>query len=983
MSERLTLSNILDISSYRKGIPSLRTEDTYVPADILSASFKFKRKGRGEYIVPSSSPIVFEDYPTDHLQELWSRFSSSNFDEDSLEYTDHNLRFEIMKCYRALEFWECTPGSKRYSKEEILRSTLLNGPTYAERISDEWDYGIRRTHHIGDMFNDFSRWEPIKHYNELPPVGYLIRWKETSDDIKYMNIPLEPFNKDLLDELREEIMAALPDDLELPRDVEILSEVKTSTTLDLDRMKTIPFYQGRLSPEGSCFSRIFKAKRTIVPVGPANTRDAVVTTIDTYNSIKRNDLIMGTLLDPLEESLVNSSSQVFRQRLKKASRTPSKVGFDLFWLRDIKKCGLTFPRELLHLIQECLTEKYPDKDFSTFDIYRNYSLFDESGKPFKTVRGYCLGMANNSVTFIQCMIYRMLEKRIPESISLEAYFGNDDSLLKISSRDEGSFVDEVDASMIQITDFEILEGLNIMYNTKKSFWSWFPIIFEEYGRPSFRDKDSRLACALSSALLAPDIKYAKLLTSSLSLAFWSEGSWITKCLDLITGYWGFEYYPEEINYDYSLGGWISLKSKGCSLALRSIYTLPDRLLEPVWRAYQDHVAFKKKVIRPVLKGSVTKNFSVTGSLLNITYVDKDIYDVPELPIEMIYLDKKGFKDFYESIYRFNRSPYKVMASRLRDVTKYRPTADVHRQSIVEYMLMDKGVTYAIPPELVTKSTPIYEVDLDKKVECNSLRRNCLSRFIQHLKEEKLLMCSDQKIEPSGEYPYVQSFESAPFTDDVNVVTKIDGDIDLEPIYQFSTNPWLPLSEYVKEFEQLPLSVIRIVEPRIHLPIWFMTKTYMDSREISLAYQLMDQGEDFVDEVLDMIRDIRRKEESDEIEKSTQSFPTCRMHMGGYCPWNPVDDMYSFIDDDCALCILEHQLWCARKRSATEMSIEKRRDAFRLIDPTRARIKFLIEKYYPLLIPNLHLCLQDDVGNDVFAAAADSDDEEGMFAGLAF
>jgi hypothetical protein len=315
------------------------------------------------------------------------------------------------------------------------------GPIYAERLSDEWDYGIRRHFRVSGISLEFSSWDPIIHYNELPPISYLIRWRETSNDIDYMKIPLKPFNKDLIEELRSEILDSLPEDLELPADAEVLSKVKTSTTLDLDKMKTIPFYQARLSPDGSYFSRIFKGKRAIIPVGPANTRDAVVTTIDTYNSVKWCDLVMTRVLDSEPESLVNNSPQVFISRLKKMTKIPKRG--QMYWLRDIKKCGLTFPRELFHLIQECLSEKYPDKDFSRFDIFRYYSIWDEDGKPIKTVRGYCLGMANNLVTFIQCMLSKMLLKRIGPSIKVEALYGNDDSCLKIWT--EEGILNPVDA----------------------------------------------------------------------------------------------------------------------------------------------------------------------------------------------------------------------------------------------------------------------------------------------------------------------------------------------------------------------------------------------------------------------------------------------------------------------------------------------------------------------------------------------------------
>jgi hypothetical protein len=980
MSESLRISDILDKSSYRKGYSPVSTDNIRIPGEIPPSAFKFKRKGKGEYIVPSSKPLIFSKYSTEHLQELLSRYSSSGYEDESLAYTDSSLAYEARKCYRALEFWEMTPGRKRYTKEEIFRSTLLLGPTYAEKISDEWDYGIRRSHRIRGIYQDFETWEPIVHYNELPPVAYLIKWEETSDDIEYMKLPLSPFNEELMEELRSDIDDCLPDDIEFPTDIEILSEVKTSTTYDLDKGKTIPFYMGRLSPEGTVFSQIFKARRSIVPVAPANTRDTVVTTIDTYNSVKKCDLIMARLLDDIDESLVCKSGQVLRKRLDQASRTPYRPGKQFYWLRDIKKCGLTFPRELIHLVQECLQEKYPERDLSCFNIYRNYSIFGEDNKPIKTVRGYCLGMANNCVTFIQCMIYRMIARRIPQSINIEGYFGNDDSLVKVTLAN-GDDVDSVDAQMIQIIDYELLQGLNIITNDKKSFWSWFPIIFEEYGKPEFKKKDSRLACALSSCLLAPDIKYAKLLSSSISQAFWDKGDWINTALRRITDVWGYEYYPEESNYDFSLGGWISLKSEGCSLALRQVMDAPPEILSPMWTACRQIRNFQKEVIRPVMKGTVTKNYSVTGAMLNITYVDTDLYDIPELPVEMIYLDKEGYKSFYESIYRFNRNPYRIMASRLSKVIKPYPRDDIDKMSMVEYML-GSGITYAIPEQLVLKCDEIFDTYENSSTDCSSLQRNSLSRFIEQLRVSKILTCTPIDIYPSGEYPYVNDFDSPSFIDRVNKVLPKDGEIP-KGIYQFSTNPWLPLSEYTKSYDTLPQSILRLVEDRKHLPIWFMTKQYRNSREVHLAYSLMDAGEDYVDEILGVFRDFEYEQNRDPApEKEFDSSKLCFTHQAGYSPWDAIDDIFNTVEEDCIPCMLERSLWSARKRTTTALELSERYDAMRSVPKIRQRIKHFIEVHYPILLSSLPRCMQEDESNDLFSGGQDSgSEEEDIFADM--
>jgi len=976
MPERLNLSDILDWSSYKRFKHLQAVADIKVPL-LNKSTFKFKRKGHGEYILPSSNPLDFSSFDSSVLEEIWSRLEKTHYDFSSIEQLcTTDLKFEIERTYYALKFWWYTPGPKRYTIEEILRSSLLFGPTYAERLSDEWDYGIRRFFRIPGISTEYTDWDPITNYNELPPIAYLIRWKETSNDIDYMKIPLKEFNIELLDELREEIEESLPETLELPTDVEVLSEVKTSTTFDLDKMKTIPFYQARLTPLGSEFSQIFKARRSIIPIGPTNTRDAVVTTIDTYNSIKWCDLVIGTLLDNEDESLISSNPQIFQRRLKGMTQIPRRG--ELFWLRDIKKCGLTFPRELFHLVQDCLIRKYPDKDFSRFNIYRYYNIWDNDNKKVETVRGYCLGMANNLVTYIQCMISKILLKRIPPFIKVKALYGNDDSCLKIWA--ENSLVDHIDALMIQETDYEILDGLNIITNDKKSFWSWYPILFEEYGHQDFKVKHSRIACALSSAMLAPDIKYAKFLTSSLSLALWDNGSWIESPLRELISRWGYEYFSDEINYDFTAGGWVSIRNKGCNLLLRQIDAAPDDRIPAIWRAMNEVSRFQKEAIRPVLSGSVTKNFSVTGSILNITYVDTELYDVPELPIETLYLDRDGYRRFYESIYRFNRYPWKEMARRLRRVTSVQPGRCLDRRCLQEFALRNFN-KLAIPQSLVISDTPVYEIRKDQNLDCSSLMRNSLSRYLMELKDNHILMCPDLEVPPSGEYPYVVSYDSTPYTERIYGVTSLDGEIP-DGTYQYSTNPWLPLYEYTEAYDRFPMALDRVIEDRKHLPEWFMNESFRNSHEVSVCYQMIEYGEFAMKDILETIRECHQDELPPEEKKSFQP-EICDMCVMGWTGLDTETGVYTINNGDCTLCILQSELNRALRRAQSADSRSSRIDSFNLIAPLRSRIMFLIKNYFPTLTEISFRYTQEEDPNENCLFAGDDDEEilMDMFGGL--
>jgi hypothetical protein len=574
------------------------------------------------------------------------------------------------------------------------------------------------------------------------------------------------------------------------------------------------------------------------------------------------------------------------------------------------------------------------------------------------------------VTYIQCMISKILLKRLPEKIQVTSLFGNDDSCLKIWAEDND--LDEFDCLLIQTEDFDILRGLNIITNDKKSFWSWYPILFEEYGHQDFRIKHSRIACALSSAMLAPDIKYAKFLTSSVSMALWDNGDWITEPLKELTLKWGYEYYPSEVQFDYTLGGWISIRSTGLNPALRMIENAPDELIQPMWVAMNHINQFQKEVISPVLKGTVTKNYSIIGQLFNITYVDIDIYDIPCLPVTGLFQNREGFKKFYESIYKFNRTPYKEMARRLRHVMSVKPGRATDRHTLMDFMIRNFN-KLAIPKTMVLSETHVYEIRKGTNIDCFSLMRNCLSRFIQYLKDELIIMCPDQEVPGSGEYPYIESYDRTPYTEEVYEVVDLDGNIP-EGIFQFSTNPWLPLYEYVKEFETFPVSLSRFTEDRIHLPIWFMNKQYRDSLEVSVAWGLYPYGETVVNQIIEDIRlrDIINKPPP---EKKFREVVLCDLCQAGYSGWDMNNDIYNPFDAECEMCMLQDDLWRTRKLSQVADSVEKRSEEMRRIPRLTTEIKDLVDRYLPTLKEFIPRFLQGTSSANMFLGTQVSDEED--------
>jgi hypothetical protein len=226
---------------------------------------------------------------------------------------------------------------------------------------------------------------------------------------------------------------------------------------------------------------------------------------------------------------------------------------------------------------------------------------------------------------------------------------------------------------------------------------------------------------------------------------------------------------------------------------------------------------------------------------------------------------------------------------------------------------------------------------------------------------------------TGEYPFVSNYDATPFTEKVNGITTNELEIP-DGIYQYSTNPWLPLWEYVKEFDCMPTALIRTVADKPHLPIWFMNKEYRNSREVSIAYINMDGGELLVNDLIDILRE----GENIELEDTPRQkyIPNvCNFCEDGILGWAEADDVFTMWDGSCTVCMAQDVLWRARKRSTNAMKIRDRQQATAEIPMIKSRIRYLVSTFFPTMTELLPRLLQEgDSANDIFYAAAD--DEEG-------
>jgi len=952
ISSEIIRKDVLRISSYRSERIGKSTMNVELPRMSVGAlgtynldTGFFRRQDR----------LDFEDinrrFP---IREL-ATYATVKFNETIVDdyISDPSIAIEFKRVMIALRLWEQTPGEKLYSKEIVFRDLLLEGPKYITRLKDEWEYGIRKSHHIPVMGRTFTQ-RPVKHYNALPVISHLINWFEEPEDYKLMADKV-PLSKEYLESFKNELYQLLPDDIPIPPDAEIWSKTKTSMSYSQSEGKTIPFWKARLEPEGRRFSKAFRGYRCVVPIAAGNCRDAVVTPIDTYNSVNWCDRVILGILDELPESLISSSPSVGNRRLKTASTSQKGV----YYLRDIKKCGMTFPRRLFHAVQDVLIEKYPDKDFSRFDIYRNFVVYKDNA-PIPTNRGYCLGMANNLVTLCQIVCYRMLRSTLPSSIDTEYWCGNDDSLLLI--RGYESVME--DLATVETTDDEIITGLGITKHDDKSFWSINPIIFEEYGNENFMSKDSRFAMALAPCFLVDDIKTSKRLCNSLSPLLSECKGENYKLIKQLAAHWGYDYFAEEGSYDYLLGGWVSKYSEGNSTILREISEASEEDIPLMFLAYRKTKAYESSLLPHYNEEGNGENYSHLGAALGIRFVKADI-ELPEfLRREALLLPKKEYERFYKKAFELSRRPSKAFDDAERRCRKIRGVTQIHKVEFMQRVCTDLDKPLAIPKQLVTLETYLWHESESQSIS-PFYYHNRVAGYLEKLRLENKIYAPPIH-ELSRSLSSILCEHPIPNNCEVKRYRLLENDELPEGASQFSRNPDIPLSEYVKKYGVLPSSIYRFKKDFDQIPDKVYKYRPRNEREAIFILDISDEA--LLDIAIEAVREERIQQEQSVEEVFEELVDACLVHpqnlVGG---WDDSFTIFTVGNFNCPICQLHQNYFSYRIRKEHSDSPEERLSNEQLFEVCKGQIRLFVETHYPERIAEVAPLIED---NDIFDGSDD-------------
>jgi hypothetical protein len=430
------------------------------------------------------------------------------------------------------------------------------------------------------------------------------------------------------------------------------------------------------------------ARRGQIHIRPGNYRDAMVINTGAYKRLMEIDAWVIQCLQQCEEDFVHRSAREdFKAGLKAFYRRDA-----YFLMRDMKKFGLTVPRELYEIILEeldrrCGTNfagfydyKLVDVDLKKFNKLKKERNLVEFSKGWEnafqdcitetyTPRGTGLGFHACLGSLIQIILSELIKQESfrldPDSYenwNIAVY--NDDYVARFKD------IDAIEAYLN--AESIVMKKLGLIRNEKKTFLTYGSLVLCEryYGvGKTFDWPHVDLYRQSNYVLCRSNIVEAKDLAKSLNEKGkrWACSQW--------EQWWGHEFYSGEWNSSYLLGGIFvskkvtlredlynleqTLKKRDLSKGeIRALYASKETLrLSPVQRVST----------RTVLDLIISENIENIFDLDN--FPDRSITQISRLAVKRKYHPEVRVRD-YRRLYKMRQSAYERRYPGFLDLTEF-------------------------------------------------------------------------------------------------------------------------------------------------------------------------------------------------------------------------------------------------------------------------------------------------------------------------
>jgi len=542
------------------------------------ARLGFKEMLPDSSIFSATGPILkgHKHSPIGSGGDLWYEFphpESRRVEESIVAKTIHEVRIpslkdkvfelDLIRLVHCLQFWDLNSKTKVGNPLGILRENIRRGPYFADEATDVHNYSIKGTLNTAAEFCDYNEVTDAACYtlsslDDVFSPKHLLHFKNIDKgDINLLANPRKVIDAQLLLDFKEAAKRFVRPWADRP-------EID-----DLDRLKYLSASVG-LAPSGKRVRKTLlrtlgseslqptRGKFTFsyvwVDKTPGEGRACLAADTGTLNAL--------VLLEKMVHKCFDVPSDVYHSHDFSWLADYLEEGRYAFLQVDQKKCGLTFPQELLSALFEVGKESYPEWDWDLFQGYAGATVKFENRPDLIITEGVGLGMMNGAISAITAILFELFkEQKFPEE-HLDAKFFNDDQVIRIPRK--GDFVGFFVSRQAEITQswIEHLSAYKLDVHTKKPFLSKSGVFLETYGynHKFSTQKTTRLIPVIFKAFMSYNIAHAKAIVSAVVDAL-GDDDLKQKALPAIATmirFWGYEFHKREALLPFQAGGWVRL-----------------------------------------------------------------------------------------------------------------------------------------------------------------------------------------------------------------------------------------------------------------------------------------------------------------------------------------------------------------------------------------------------------------------------------------
>lgn len=501
--------------------------------------------------------------------------------EGSFEFIkDPFFRAHLNRMKATYQFWQfkIEPTKvKQIGWRGVLLRNLKEGPKYAEYLSKCLTYTYRdkvgvACYEFPKEYIDDAAWG----YDYFPSPFHLLPYMGECDDyaVTYNRPTVHPSLKETFQELAEKYVRRINYDLFFD-DADIISTL-TNKAVMVGAWKTEPNLTARVK-QGfpGCVTSYFRFKEKVIYKCPHEQRACWIPDVPTNNSIKLAKRIF-------QETLKSPADYYFRRPEWSELKEFLEASYDTYFIMsDLKKSGLTFPHHLVLWVKELIALKNQELDLSVLDGYSNNVVFKEDGKTiYEPMVGLGLGMGDPLISWVLSILFLIWKKTWNDEYVIKGMFWGDDQVIKVYPR-IGKTMTQYDAAVLAKDWDRFQRKYGLVVHEYKPFVASTGCLLETYpdeipGWDSLKRGQwvGSLFWALGCINIVQAKEYVNAVYNTLALYGTMLDLADRAVYEEIIPRWGYEFFPEEIQLPFEIGGWVRYVKDGLSQALLIATKLP-------------------------------------------------------------------------------------------------------------------------------------------------------------------------------------------------------------------------------------------------------------------------------------------------------------------------------------------------------------------------------------------------------------------------